>query len=317
METNDKTPEYIQQFLDTDYENLKKNLQQLLKEYDRKSKRLDKIIKHSDKQQQTLMKLNIELDEYKNDLEKKVQEEIEKRKEHEKMLMQQSKLASMGEMMDAVAHQWKQPINAITMLIYMLSYDLEDDLINEEYIKTLQDKIFNHIAHMTDTLDEFRSFFRPNKRQEEFNIRAMIEKVLLLVKDEFIGHKIEISIEERENFTLLGIENEFKHLILNIINNSKDAFNEKKIQNREIKITISHIDNIKMIEIEDNAGGIPPEILPNIFKANFTTKEDGKGTGIGLYMSMQIAEKYHGILSAENIENGVKFIFKKIEGVKN
>jgi C4-dicarboxylate-specific signal transduction histidine kinase len=314
--TNDKIIEYIERFLKNDYENLKETLQYLLKDYKKKNNRLEKILKHSDKQQQILINLNIELDEYKKDLEKKVEEEIIKREEKEKMLIQQSKLASMGEMMDAVAHQWKQPINTITVLVYMLTYDLDDNKITLDYIKEFQEKIFEQVGHMTNTLDEFRSFFRPNKKMEEFDVKSMIDKVLLLLKDELYHQNIKIEIDCEKSFKLLGIENEFKHLILNIINNAKDAFNERKIKDKTLNIKLSSNNDSKTIEITDNAGGIPLEIIDDIFKANVTTKQESKGTGIGLYMSSQIAQKHNGILSVENVDGGAKFVFK-IQGVQS
>ena len=306
----DKTIKFIERFLDEDYVDLKENLETLLTDYQRKSKRLDKIIEQSDRQQLTLIKLNNELDEYKNQLELKVEEEIKKREEKEKMLLQQSKLAAMGEMMDAVAHQWKQPINIINMQVDMINYDYEDGLVDDNYINDFQSKVSSQVKHMTSTLNEFRSFFRPNKEAAQFNIKEMIEKVLLLVKDEFIKNRITISINDSGNFDLDGIENEFKHLILNIINNSKDAFNDNNTKDRKIQINILNNEKNKTIEIIDNAGGIPENVIEDIFKANVTTKEEGKGTGIGLYMSSQIAQKHNGQLNVSNVENGAKFIFE-------
>ncbi len=310
MFTEDKTAKYIKSFLNDDYVSLKDNLEKLLKDYERKSKRLDKIIQHNDRQEKQLIKLNEELDTYKNHLEERVEEEIKNRQEKEKMLLQQSKLAAMGEMMDAVAHQWKQPINIINMQVDFLNYDFEDGLINQKYIDKFQDKVSSQVKHMTSTLEEFRSFFRPNKEVEEFDIKKMIDKVLLLVKDEFIKNQITIDINDEQNFSLIGIENEFKHLILNIINNSKDAFNDNNTQDRKIQINILSDDTTKKIEIIDNAGGIPSHVIDDIFKANVTTKEDGKGTGIGLYMSSQIATKHNGNLTVVNTDTGAKFIFE-------
>jgi len=299
----------IENFLENDYANLKKNLEKLVKDYKRKENRLNTIINQSDKQQQKLLSLNEELDSYKNELEIKVEEEIIKREEKEKMLLQQSKLAAMGEMMDAVAHQWKQPINIIKMNVDMIGYDFDDNIVDKKYLEEFQNNIFNHINHMISTLNEFRTFFRPNQDMEDFDVSNMIQKVLLLVKDEFVKNSINITLESEENFFISGIENEFKHLILNIINNSKDAFIENNTQNREITIRILKIDEINSIEIVDNAGGIPNNVIDDIFKANVTTKTDGKGTGIGLYMSSQIATKHHGILSVSNVENGARFVF--------
>ncbi len=311
MKQEDKTIQYIKSFLDNDYNALKTSLEVLLKDYERKSKRLDTIIRHSDNQQMQLLKLNEELEQYQNHLEEKVEEEIEKRKENEKMLLQQSKLAAMGEMMDAVAHQWKQPINIIKMQADMIGYDFEDQLIDKEYIEDFQKRTFFQINHMTSTLEEFRNFFRPNKNIEEFDVKEMIQKVLLLVKDEFMKNSITITVNDTNNFSLLGIENEFKHLILNIINNSKDAFSIDN-KNKKIQINILSDNNIKKIEFIDNAGGIPTSIINEIFKANVSTKEQSKGTGIGLYMSNQIAQKHNGKISVKNIENGAKFTFTQI-----
>ncbi len=217
----DKTIEFIENFLEDDYISLKDNLQKLLVDYKRKSARLEKIISQSDKQQFIMMQLNEELDEHKNHLEQKVAQEIHKRKEKEKMLMQQAKLAAMGEMMDAVAHQWKQPISIMSMQVEMLGYDFEDKLVDAPYIHDFQKQINIQIEHMVSTLNEFRTFFRPATDAEEFSAKKMIEKVLLLTQDEFIKNTIEIIVNVKEDFMLYGIENEFKHLIINIINNAK------------------------------------------------------------------------------------------------
>jgi len=236
-----------------------------------------------------------------------------KRKEKENMILQQSKLAAMGEMMDAVAHQWKQPINIIQMQIDMLEYDFDDKIVDKKYVKELKENMFRNIKHMTNTLDEFRTFFRPNKNIEEFYVKEMIKKVLLLVKDEFMKNSITINLNVKDNYTLIGVENEFKHLVLNIINNSKDAFIENNIENRQIDIEVFSDESSCFLAMSDNAGGIPNDVINNIFKANFTTKGSGKGTGIGLYMSEQIAVKHNGKLTVQNIENGAKFIFQYIK----
>ncbi|NOQ31440.1 MAG: GHKL domain-containing protein [Helicobacteraceae bacterium] len=306
----DNLVEYIENFLDSDYVLLEKNISKLLEDYKRKSKRLEKIMLHSDKQQLKLINLNEELDDHKKNLELKVEDEIKKREEKEKMLLQQARLASMGEMMDAVAHQWKQPIGVISMQVQMMSYDLEDGLINEEYVQKLQDDVKTQIDHMVNTLDEFRTFFRPAKDPEIFSIESMVKKVFLLVKDEFIKNSINLELNTEKDFTLFGSENEFKHLIINIINNSKDAFIENSTKNRKITITISSCDKYNTIKMQDNAGGIPESVIKDIFKANVTTKTEGKGTGIGLYMSSQIAQKHTGELSVVNENDGASFLFK-------
>jgi len=227
-----------------------------------------------------------------------------------KMLEQQSKMASMGEMLDAVAHQWKQPLNVITMYLDMLQSDFEDGIVDKKYIDEMQEGTHSQIEHMTTTLREFRNFFRPNRDIEDFNLLELTNSVLLLTKDEFLKNQITIDVEIDKEITLKGNKNEFKHLIINIINNAKDAFNDNEIKNRKIIIKATKENNHIILEIEDNAGGIPQDVISHIFEANFTTKEVGKGTGIGLYMSKQILEKMGGMIKVKNINNGACFYMK-------
>ena len=300
----------VSEFLENNDTPINDTLHKLLKNYKRKSKRLDRIIKQSDRQQLQVMNLNDELNDYKNNLEEKVKQEIAKREEKEKMLFQQAKLASMGEMMDAIAHQWKQPLNVISAQVVNLMFRYQLNMLDEGCMEKFEQDISLQITHMTDTLNEFRSFFRPTTNLDDFDVKEMIDKVLFLVKDEFIKNNIEIIVNVKQDFTIKGIENEFKHLIINIINNAKDAFIENDVENRQIDINILEVDGVKKVEIIDNAGGIPDSIIDDIFKSNVTTKEEGKGTGIGLYMSSQIAEKHNGVLKVENVQDGVKFIFE-------
>ncbi len=261
--------------------------------------------------------LEKENEDYKHNLEVKVKEEISKREYQEKILIQQSKLAAMGEMVDAVAHQWKQPLNLMMMNVDMLQYDFEDNLIDDKYIKDFIIKYENIMTHTIDTLDEFRSFFRPNTSIEKFSVENIIDSTLLLVKDEFVKNNIKFIKNIKEDYSLDGNKNELKHLILNLINNSKDAFIGKEIKDREITINMYIDNNQQKLEILDNAGGIPSDIINGIFKPNFTTKSKDGGTGIGLYISKQIAEKFNATLDAKNIKNGVLFIFSKdIERLK-
>ena len=298
----------VKKFLN-DGELSKDELKAILKDYQKLSKRFDRIIKQSDAQQLATMKLNEELDSYKNYLEEKVKDEIEKRQEKEKILFQQSKLASMGEMIDAVAHQWSQPLNTISAYVANIALHSQLGNLDNEMVEEFEEGISKQIKHMVDTLNEFRSFFRPAKENVDFDARHMIDTVLLLTKDEFIKNNIKIIVNEEQSFTLNGIENEFKHLVINIINNAKDACVDNNIQDRKIIINIKEDEEYKKIEFIDNAGGIPEDVIGKIFSVNFTTKVEGKGTGIGLYMSSQIAQKYHGKLDVENVDDGAKFVF--------
>ena len=226
---------------------------------------------------------------------------------NERLLLQQSKMAAMGEMLDAVAHQWKQPLNALSMHSDLMGEDYKEGAVNEAYVEQFQEDIQTQIRHMTDTLSTFRTFFRPSSELKNFMLLDVIEEVLLLAKDELLKNGVEVSIVRRDALALYGSENEFKHLVLNIINNAKDAFNDNNIQERKIMIRlIKEADNTRL-EIEDSAGGIPQDVIHEIFKAHFTTKEESEGTGIGLYMSTQIANKHHATLQVVNQNDGACF----------
>ena len=235
---------------------------------------------------------------------------IKAEEEQQKMLVQQAKMAAMGEMIDAIAHQWKQPLNAISMLSELAEIDFADNSVDKKYMKEYKEQIFSQVEHLLSTLNEFRNFFRPNQKVSLFKIKDALESILLLVKDEFLKNAIEVEIIEEQSISLEGVENEFKHIILNIINNAKDAFNENSIENRKIVLRTFMQDGVKCLEIKDNAGGIPLFIIKDIFKANVTSKEEGKGTGIGLYMSEQIAQKMNAKLSVKNEENGASFLLE-------
>ncbi|MBU0719872.1 HAMP domain-containing histidine kinase [bacterium] len=225
----------------------------------------------------------------------------------DKMLEQQSKMAAMGEMMDAVAHQWKQPLNSLSMITDILKDDYEHNLVNEHYIDDLTKTVHFQIDHMVNTLKEFRTFFRPSAHNEEFTILECVQSVQVLMKDELLSQQVHLTSDIDEFIKINGIKNEFVHLFLNLISNSIDAFNEKNVSSREIKIRCySENENI-YIEFEDNGGGIPQKVIEHIFKPNVTTKKEGKGTGIGLYMSSQIVQKYHGKINVHNTDTGAFF----------
>jgi len=223
------------------------------------------------------------------------------------MLRQQSKMAAMGEMMDAVAHQWKQPLNSLSMMNDMLLDDFKNGIVDEAYISEVTELTHMQIEHMINTLNEFRTFFRPAKDSQDFSVKECLESVQVLMKDELLKNTIHVTLDIQEDLILHGQINEFKHLFLNLISNTIDAFNERETQNRMISIRTYKDDLHGIIEFEDNAGGIPQSVISSIFKPNVTTKAEGKGTGIGLYMSSQIVQKHSGTISVKNHNDGAMF----------
>ncbi|EDZ63005.1 two-component sensor histidine kinase [Sulfurimonas gotlandica GD1] len=225
----------------------------------------------------------------------------------DKMLRQQSKMAAMGEMMDAVAHQWKQPLNSLSMMNDMLKDDFKDGIVDEAYIDDITETAHTQIEHMVTTLNEFRTFFRPSKDSEEFLLEDCINSVEVLMRDELIKNTVNLKTDIKDDIKIYGFINEFKHLFLNLLSNSIDAFNEKNISNRDITIKTYTDEDKSIIEFEDNAQGISNHVISRIFNPHITTKQDSNGTGIGLYMSSQIVKKHNGTISVKNTDSGALF----------
>jgi len=263
---------------------------------------------------QALAKKQSELENINTNLEEIVTEKINENLKQKEFITKQSKIAALGEMLDAIAHQWKQPLNIINLTIsnLVLRADLNETISKKEIID-LGESTQLQIEHLTTTIDEFRKFFRPDQPTNKYKVIDLINSTLKLQKNHLIQYHIDVQINIHETLQLNCIKTEFIHVLINIINNSIDAFNDNKIQNRMIKINAYKTDTDVAIEICDNAGGIPTDILPHIFKSNYTTKDTGKGTGIGLYLAKQIIEKIDGSIEAYNKETGVcfKILLKK------
>ncbi|NPA55240.1 MAG: HAMP domain-containing histidine kinase [Epsilonproteobacteria bacterium] len=258
------------------------------------------------KKNRDLYKYSQEIERLNKDLEQRIQQAIQENRKQEQLLFQQSKLAAMGEMIGAIAHQWKQPLNALAVNIQMLVDDYLDGIVDEQYMQDFEKKQMEIIQFMSKTIDDFRNFFRTDKEMSEFNLKSAIQATIKLVDKQLLNHGIQITLEG-DDTTICGYENEFKQVVLNIINNAKDAILERGIQNGYIKIEI----NGTQVIIEDNAGGIDEDIKDRIFEPYFTTKDEGKGVGIGLYMSKTIIEEHMGgRLYFVNTQNGVRFVIE-------
>jgi len=242
-------------------------------------------------------------------LEARVEEELAKRQLQTKILTQQSKMAAMGEMVGAIAHQWKQPLNALALIVQDIREAFREGELDEKYVNQSVKDSIELIRHMSKTVDDFRNFFRPDKTIESFSIANIIDQVLSILSAQLKEKGISVKItEDATNIEALGYPNEFKQVILNIINNAKDALLENKIENPLIEIEICNKNKRPAVCIKDNAGGIPQEFLERIFEPYFTTKSEEKGTGIGLSMSKTIIEEsMQGSLSAANTDVGAAF----------
>ena len=242
-----------------------------------------------------------------HDLKQKIIDEIAKNVKKEKQLAQSSKSASMGEMMAAIIHQWKQPINAISVSVSSIELDAELGVLEEEQLLKNTASITGQLSHMLDTMDSFRNFFKPEKRTD-FNVYETLAKVKKLVGHILREHvTININLDEKSDDTInaLGYPNELVQVVINILNNARDVIIERKPKYDDVDINIYQDSQKAIIKINDYAGGIPRNIIKDIFEPYVTTKSDSKGTGIGLDMSKTIIEKAGGTITATN-ENYLK-----------
>ncbi|MBE0491218.1 MAG: PAS domain-containing sensor histidine kinase [Sulfurospirillum sp.] len=245
-------------------------------------------------------------------LENRVAEEVEKNREKDRVLFQQSRLASMGEMIGNIAHQWRQPLSELGIILYkikkIMSKNNDDDplfLENYNAAKTV-------IKKMSDTIDDFRDFFNPHRPKEIFFIEDVLHEAMVMMLGTLKKNEIAVSIDVIENVKVKGYLNEFSQVLINLFNNSKDAFNANVIKQKRVNLKIQAIDkNYAMITYQDNAGGIPEDIIDKIFEPYFTTKHASIGTGIGLYMSRMIVQNsMKGTIEAKNCNGGVCFFIK-------
>lgn len=250
------------------------------------------------------------LDDVNSELRKQIEGNINKMEILDSNLVQQSKKALIGNLVDIIAHQWKQPLSIMSLYAIDLKESVKHNEMNQSYADELSGKLQRQIAHLASTLNGFRTFFNPSDSYDKFTLYENIENVLLLVEDELKQNQIEVKIDGDKNIELYGISNEFQHIFLNFISNSRDAFIENSITNRKIMILFLKKDETIEINYFDNAGGIKENILHKIFDLNFTTKPIGLGTGVGMYATKLIIDKLGGTISVNNYNEGVNFKIK-------
>ncbi len=239
-------------------------------------------------------------------LEQRVSEEVGKNMEQERMLIQQSRLAAMGEMIGNIAHQWRQPLNALGLLLANIKDAYEFDELDDQAIDHSVKTGRMLIQKMSTTIDDFRNFFRPNKEKVAFSLKKPLTDTLDILSASLRNHNIQVEIDAPEDLIADGFPNEYSQVLLNILNNAKDALISNAVTQGRITVRITREGALAKLSVRDNAGGIPAAILPKIFDPYFTTKE--KGTGIGLYMSKMIIEdNMNGRIEAHNVDDGAEF----------
>lgn len=225
------------------------------------------------------------------------------------MLFQQSKLAAMGEMIDNIAHQWRQPLNTLGVIVQDSQYAYRSGKLDQHYLQSMTTESMEQIEFMSQTIEDFRNFVKPDQKNTPFGLNESVQQSVQLLSGMLESHHIAINVEysERE-LDVYGSTGEFKQVIINLLHNARDALIEKNPHNPAILIRILGDDTYGAVTIQDNGGGIAPEVIERIFEPYFTTKEEGKGSGIGLYMSYAIIRtKMGGMIEVSNVENGTLF----------
>ena len=240
------------------------------------------------------------------ELYKKVEIEMKKNEEKHRISIQQSRMASMGEMLENIAHQWRQPLSTISVVASGIKLKKELNILNDEELDDALSHIKNATQYLSNTIEDFRNFFSKDKISSNINIRSTINKTIDLVSSTFAKEEITL-VRNIQDINFASFENELIQVLMNILINAKDALENKQSQKLIIIKVKQHKNNI-IITIKDNAGGINEDIIDKIFEPYFTTKHQFNGTGIGLYMSKLISEKH---LDGEIIVKNVSFEFNK------
>jgi PAS domain S-box-containing protein len=248
-----------------------------------------------------------QLEEVNQSLEIRVEKTVLELRQRDEVLLQQNRLAIMGDMINNIAHQWRQPLNTLGLHIQLLPSEFRHNGLNKEYLdKYVYDSMLI-IDHMSRTIDDFSCFFKPDKEKETFNVNQSVDRAIQLIKASYDYNHIKIVLNCMDEPVIHGYSNEYSQVVLNILCNAKDALLTSKPDNPLVIITTKMEDGRSVVTISDNAGGIPDEILYKVFDPFFSTKGT-HGTGIGLSMSKYIIERnMNGLLNVCNNEAGAEF----------
>ena len=251
---------------------------------------------------------------YEESLHTKISEALQINKEQEYLMLQQNRLAQMGELISMIAHQWRQPLNNLHLVNQSVISKYRREKLNEEAMQYFEKNSQQQIEYMSDTINDFRNFFSIEEEKQYFSLNEVTKNVIKIIKPILVKNSIAVHFHVSKEFSVFGHENFFTQVLLNIINNAKDALCETNIIGKKIEIDIYQLKGEILLSIEDNGGGIDPSIIEQIFDPYFSTKKSKNGTGLGLYMSkMIIHEQMGGTLSVYNGAYGAKFIISMSE----
>lgn len=252
-------------------------------------------------QQQLLETLN-------QSLEQRIEDALQELRQRDQALIAQNRLAAMGEMINNIAHQWRQPLNNISLIVQNMKYLNGSGQLTQQELAQDVDSTMELIQFMSRTIDDFRNFFRQDKQKQPFSINQTVAKTVALLAPSLTSHNITVQVQQQEEVQAEGYANEYTQVLLNVIANAKEALITREVPDAAIELVITAEAGRSVVTISDNAGGIPDDVLPKIFDPYFTTKHQAHGTGIGLYMSKVIIEQnMGGSLTARNTATGAAF----------
>lgn len=272
------------------------------------ARKLEQKVKELAQERDALKKSEQKYQQLTETLEERIKIAVEEARTREQLLIRQGRLAAMGEMIGNIAHQWRQPLNILGLIIQELPAYYERDLLTKEYLDATVQKAMQVISQMSKTIDGFRNFFRPDKEKIRFQVREVLEKTVSIVEAAFTPLRLTVEVVVEDDIGVEGYPNEFSQVILNILLNAKDAFLQRQVDQPVVVARLFREDGKAVLTITDNAGGIPEQVMQSIFQPYFSTKSPDKGTGLGLFMSKAIIEKnMNGTLSARNVDGGAEF----------
>ena len=271
-------------------------------------RRLEQKVSELDQERQTRKKREEDYQELKNTLQSLISKAVEEERRKADQLIIQGRQAVMGEMINNIAHQWRQPINMLGLLAQDLQMSYKHGVLTKDFIDANLKKTMEVVKSLSRVIEDFRTFFKPDKQKVDFKVLPVLSKVQSLVKGSFDARQIGIEIEASGDPVVNGYPGEFSQVILNILLNARDAFGEQEAEKQVVSVHVEVREGRTVITIADNAGGIPVEIIGKVFDPYFTTKGPDRGTGVGLFMSKSIIEKnMGGSLTVRNVGKGAEF----------
>ncbi len=273
-----------------------------------RTRQLEEEIAERQQTQEELMLNQLQLEGLNRTLERRVDEAVADLRRMDQALIQQGRQAAMGEMIHNIAHQWRQPLNNVGLIIQNIRIALQSGKTDAGEINRDIASAMDSILHMSRTIDDFRSFFLQEREKRRFDVNQVVARSIELVAATLQDSNIQVEVISVNGASAVGYPNEYAQVLLNILGNARDALMERRVTAGRITIRTGTENGRSVVTIRDNGGGIAEDILPKVFDPYFTTKEPGKGTGIGLYMSKVIIEQHmEGRLTARNAEDGAEF----------